>query len=252
MRVKIKGFRDAMIIESVIEYGVNNKINNFVFVSFDPIFEHVAIAMEARAKGIELYLEKRVNDLDEKIFKLLDEILQETIKEREKRALTFLKTKEDEINEYLKTNFEISEYDISGLYGIPLSMLKVKLVNIESAVIEKKEDNKKGISFEAEVAVTMLVQSFNVGTPIVRKFKMGENVATEIYHKQYHIQSIDDIYKTSGMSSLMKPEEVEKTIKVKGEIEVEQIGDEYRNFKIVYIHPQQQSLGYWGPLYGNF
>jgi len=54
---KDKGFKDAMIIESVIEYPVSTKTNNFVFVSSDKIFEDEAIAIVAKSKGIVLVLE---------------------------------------------------------------------------------------------------------------------------------------------------------------------------------------------------
>ena len=237
-----KGFRDAMIIESIIAYGVSNKIKNFVFVSFDKIFENGEIAMAAKSKGIGFHLEKRISDVNEMIFKLLGQVEQKFIKEREKRAIALLKTEEDEINEYLKTNFEITEYDISGLHGIPLRMLEVKLVNIESAVLEEKEDNKIGISFEAKVTVTMLVRSFGLGfgLPEVRRFKIGESGATEIDYKRL----LDYAFKAPDVSSFMQPVEVKKTIniKVKGEIEVELVEKEYKNFRIIYIRPQSQSL----------
>lgn len=243
---KDKGFRDAMIIESIIEYGVNNKIKTFVFISLDKIFEHEIVAKNARSKGIELYLQKRIKDINEKIFELVDQKLQEVIKEREKRALIFLKTQEDEINKYLKTNFEISEYDIGDLSGLPLSMIEAKLVNIESAAIEDKEDNKKGISFEAEVNLKMLMQPpSGYRQPIIRTFKTGESEPIKSNHHYYVTESLN-------VSSLIKPVVVEKTIKVKGEIEVEQVEGEYKNFRIIYIHPQLQSQVVWETGYSGY
>lgn len=239
-----KGFRDAMIIESVIEYGVSNTIQSFVFIAFDKIFENGAIAEAAKSKGIDFRLEKSISDVNKELFDLLGTLQQEAIKEQEKRALALLKTKNDEINEYLRTNFEIADYEIVGLHGIPLRLVDIELVNIESAVLEEKEDNRRGISFVAEVSITMLVRSFGLGfgVPRIRKFKIGEGESTEIDTKQL----INDLLKAPSRSPLMQLVEEKHTIKVIGEIEVELVGGEYRDFRIIYIRSQPQtSLATW-------
>jgi len=175
-------------------------------------------------------LEKSISDVNKKIFELLEKAEKQIIKEKEKRAIALLNTKKDDINEYLKTNFEISDYHIGYLSGYPLRMLDAKLKNIESAVLEEKDDKKTGISFEAEVEVTMLVRSLGYlgfGLQEVRKFRIGESESTEIVHKSIR----DIIFDSAKMSFKMRPAEKKITIKVKGEAEVELVEKEYKNFR---------------------
>jgi PIN domain len=235
-----KGFRDAMIIESIIEHGTKERISHFVFVSFDKIFEDNAVSTYARSKGVELHIEKRIADVNENVFKLLDDVRQEAIKERERRGISFLTIKKAEINEFLKNNFETDEYDIGNLPGTPLNMIGVKLASIESAAIEDKEDKKRGISFEGKVEVTMLVRSLGLelAPKPAKRFKMGDTDSSEAgTHTLY------DLFSFPSTGSFGKTIRVKKTLEVKGEVEIELDGEEYVNLRIIYIRPRPPHFG---------
>lgn len=243
-----KGFRDAMIVESIIEFGLNSKLNKFTLVAIDNIFKSAEIVTAVKKKKIVLKVEKRVDDVSKAIFKLLSKVQKEILKEEEREAIEFLNDNKSEINEYLKNNFEMTEYDFKGLLGTPLKVLDVEIVKIEGAVIEKKETVKTGISFDGEVELKVLIKRFVTGTRSQpKRFKVGEE--SEEKPKGLYEAMMSAV--KSGF--YLEPVEIKHNLKVKGEIEADKIGDNYTNFKILYIRPEGQSnfegLGYLQGLY---
>jgi hypothetical protein len=241
--VRDKGFKDAMIIESICEYGLNNKIKEFIFVSFDKVFENKAIGTATKEQGITLIIEKTVENVNKTIFEMLNKMEQEAVKEQEKRVIAFLNTQRHEINQYIKTNFEVSLYDIDGLLGRAVSILDAKISDVTSAVWEKKDGGKIDISFNADVEVTFLVES--VGIDIWgKKLKIGEPYEVK-YSRLTDISKVEyvdfsDFLKNAG--DLKKWEE-KQLMKTKGEAEVEKADGEFRNFRVIFIRPLSKIFG---------
>lgn len=230
-----KGFRDAMIIESIVEYGVDKDLDDFAFISHDKIFEREEIASSAKLRGINLHVEKKVSDMKERLVELLGSREKEALKEKEKKAMELLETNRDKINEYLGSNFEISEDDLAGqmfgtLGATTLGMVRAKLREIRSAVLEEKGDDKWSISFEGNVEVTMLVESMRgPGVGGVKKYKIGKEPTGPTLREIFELQPVQPMQIRRSVN-----------IKVKGEVEVEEVGGEYRNFSVVYVHPQTE------------
>jgi len=233
-----KGFRDAMIIESIMEYGITNKIDNFILVAFDSIFDSKEIVTIAKDKGINLTVEKTIDNLNKKIYEFLTKVQKETIKEKERRAIEFLNTKRNEIDQYLVTNFELAKHDISDFLISPVALLSAKLIKVTSAVREEKDDKKIAISFNADVNVNVSVRSLGLGKSgdEKRTYKIGEYIELDSPLMIDSIMNADTLFMQPTVNKNF-------TVKTKGEVEVEKIDNEYKNFRIIYIRPEPKLSG---------
>jgi hypothetical protein len=240
--VRDKGFKDAMIIESICEYGITNVIEEFIFVSGDKVFEDKDIEKAARERGITLRIEKAVANVNKAIFEMLDKMEKEAVKEAERRVIAFLNTQKDEINKYIKTNFEVSEYNIDGLYGRVVSILDAKILDVTSAVWEKKDGDKIDISFNADVEVTFLVESLGIGA-WGRTLKIG--VPEEVKYSRDDLSKIEYFSLSNWLKSAgdLQQWEEKKLMKTKGEAEAEKADGEFRNFRISFIRPLSKMFG---------
>lgn len=233
-----RGFRDAMIIESIFEYGHNNKINSFTFVSNDKIFEKQEIVILAKEKGIYLEITKTVDEINKIIFELLNKTQKKLLKNKEKWAIDFLNTKRNEIDQYLITNLELAKHDISDFLISPVALLSAKLIKVTSAVLEEKDDKKIAISFNADVNISASVRSLGLvkSGDEKRTYKIGENIELD------SPLIIDSIMNADAL--FMQPT-VNKNfpVKTKGEVEFEKIDNEYKNFRIIFIRPEPKLSG---------
>jgi hypothetical protein len=238
-----KGFRDSMIIESIIEYGLNNNINKFMFVAIDKIFENQVIERVASEKGINLEVKRTVDEVNNTIFKVLNKMQKKLLKEKENRAIAFLNTKRNEIDQYIITNFEVPLYEISGLRGRAVSMLDAKIRDITSAVWEQADGDKIDISFNADVEVTFLLESLGIDIwgrtlKIEKPSEINYNSLSDIAKATYG--GLSDFLKNAGDS---RQWEEKKLMKTKGEAEVEKANGELRNFRIIFVRPLSKIFG---------
>lgn len=224
-----KGFKDALILESILLHASNNRLNSIILVSGDKIFNSGEIKEYAEKSNINLIIMESLEQVKDYIYQFIDKALREMREQEEKKAISALTLIRDDIDIYLKDNLEISSIDIFdlGLSGTLQRITNSKLKNIISAAVDKK-DGKVRISFKANVELILLVESFPRGILMGKVYKIGEE------------KTLTSTLSSSG-SSL---QEQIIDIQIRGEAEADLIDNNYQNIKIVSITflPKSHSL----------
>lgn len=131
-----KGFKDALILESILLYASDKRLNSIILVSGDKIFNSEEIKEDAKKNNINLIIMESLEQVNNYISQHVNKTVREFRKKEEKEVISALNLIRDDIDNYLKGNLEISFLDIFdlGLSGTLQRITNAKLKNIISAV----------------------------------------------------------------------------------------------------------------------
>jgi len=123
-----KGFKDSVILFSILNHA--KKENNICyFISNDKIFAHEDIKSLVAETGVEYHLFSSIETFKEYIEKEIIKILAENKKDELAKLEKFLKSKEQQISEFIKEKGKFEFYELNHLLIIP-SLLSENMLEI--------------------------------------------------------------------------------------------------------------------------
>ena len=111
---KEKGFRDAVIMFTIIEHMQTNRISNATLISADHIFNHEAVLRRFERMDLRLSVAKTVAEAKEQRMREIDEVITTYIDGMERELKAFLSTKTEQIFEFIHENTRISDSFLRG------------------------------------------------------------------------------------------------------------------------------------------
>jgi hypothetical protein len=177
-----KGFKDTIILFTIIDHMESSSIKDAVFLTFDSIFSSKDLTSRLQNQGLNLFIAKSFKEATEYINKNIDNLVKQHIEEESKKIKEFLEDNFDYVTSFIVDNVEISEQFLkpTGLLGAFLSdhsldnvsiikILKITPKSITSAkpgLIDKDEpkvENAKAITFTVSLQFNLLVQEYGFG-----------------------------------------------------------------------------------------
>jgi len=116
-----KGFRDAIILFTIIEHMKNNKFRNAILLSADRIFTKEAVTTRLKNDGLNVLVAGNLADANGQMKKLIDTVVESFIERKEQAIKSFLVKESDQIFDYVLKNAEVSERFLSergGFFGL--------------------------------------------------------------------------------------------------------------------------------------
>lgn len=167
-----KGFRDTVILKTIISYSKKHKFGKVFFITNDLIFEDEEVKKDIFNNGIDMSIYQNVPDAIKAINDTLDKKVKQAIDKRNEKRLSFVKLHESEVFDFLMKNAEISEDFLTKngflsakteLYGRiekvtsfkPVSITDVSegYVSFKKEYIEEKEVEPVSISTSIDIEV---------------------------------------------------------------------------------------------------
>lgn len=104
-----KGFRDAIILFTILEDMKENKIKNAIYISRDDIFEHDDVARKIKEYKVGLLMKHSLEETIDYLRNILDDKKKASIDFENKKLLDFLKTESNVIFSFVEKNVKISK-----------------------------------------------------------------------------------------------------------------------------------------------
>lgn len=137
-----KGFRDTIILYTILEDMKNKKFKNAVFITKDGIFLHVDVQAIVKKYGVNLDILGSFDEASTHIQGVMDEKVKQLIEEDKQRLVNFVKSHKEDIFKFIKETAEISEDFITKggflsskteIFGKVENILNFEPVEIEGA-----------------------------------------------------------------------------------------------------------------------
>jgi len=126
---KDKGFRDTIILFTIIEHMLSNKLSNAILVSGDRIFSHEDVANRLKENGLNIIVSNNIKEAKEKLKSIISDVVKIIIDKEKEELKAFLNKRSEEIFKFVLEKAEISEFFLKGGFitseDIPGSIKKV-------------------------------------------------------------------------------------------------------------------------------
>ena len=164
-----KGFQDAAIALSVVDYQLRTGDLPSAFVSADSVYGMGALETFAARLGVhQLFYFPNVGALDEAFLKFLKQSLVDHWRKDEEKLKTALEEMSDPLVEALH-GLQFTDYDL-GIVGTVVGSPRVESLAITKTSTPPPWDRKTGeaitVSFDADVTLEITVESFPFPTPV--------------------------------------------------------------------------------------
>lgn len=116
-----KGFRDAIILFTIIEHMKNNKFRNAILLSADRIFTKEGVTTRLKNDGLNVLVAGNLADANGQMKKLINTAIKSITEEEEQAIKSFLVEHSNQIFDYVLKNAEVSERFLSergGMFGL--------------------------------------------------------------------------------------------------------------------------------------
>jgi hypothetical protein len=126
-----KGFRDAIILFTIIEHMKGSGYRDAILLSADKIFAEDAVTTRLKNNGLNVLVAKNLADANGQMKKQIDAAVKSFIEEEEQTIKAFLVEHSDQIFDYVLKNAQVSESFLSrreGLIGMDFSVEAVLAV----------------------------------------------------------------------------------------------------------------------------
>lgn len=139
---KEKGFRDTIILYTVLEDMKVKKIKDSLFISDDSIFTHEDVNKIISKYSVNLTIKNSLEDSVAYLKGVMDDVVKKFMEAKKQKLLGFVKTKQDEIFKFVKDKSELTEDFITKggflsskqeVFGQIEKVLEFEPVEIESA-----------------------------------------------------------------------------------------------------------------------
>jgi predicted nucleic acid-binding protein len=201
---KDKGFKDTLILSTIIEHMINSGFKTAIFLTEDKIFEHQDVLKRLEDMKLQISIVKSVKDAKDLIKKQVTETFKAMIEKEKQEILTFLKTKEKEIFDYIVNNTEVSEFFIKGGFldknKINGSIEKISAIRPKeiSRVIhgmfstkeKPPEEGAEPITFSVSVEFDLIVKQYSRYAVVGPRFSIS---TPEDFERVKHEVTLPDI-----------------------------------------------------------
>jgi len=174
-----KGFRDSVILFTILQHMQNNHFSSAILVSGDQVFGHKGVLERFRRRSISISVAKNVNHALEIYKTQIEEALSSFIEETAEQIKSFLGSRFRDISDYIFEHGEISESFIrGGLFGTSEELLgttvkKILAVHpkavsrVRLGLVSKEDDEAvppgwKGITFSVSLDIDLLVNTLRL------------------------------------------------------------------------------------------
>jgi len=139
-----KGFRDTIILYTILEDMKNNKIESSLFVTDDKVFTHKDVSKKIKSYKVDLQITTSFEESSKLVKEILDYKARSIIEDKEKKLLAFVNSKRSEIFSFVKNNAELTEDFITkggflsskqDIFGQIESVIAFEPVEVESAFV---------------------------------------------------------------------------------------------------------------------
>lgn len=176
-----KGFRDAVILFSIIEHMQANIFAGAILISADKIFTHDYVTARFKNAGLNILVKESFADAKQYINEHIDLLIKSYNETKKKEIKLFLDTKFSDISEYVLQNAKISPLFLQsgGLAGLlsdekNLGLLdtikKIKRItpkeisDVSQDILfseETLEEGAQGVTFSVAVEFTLATEQYN-------------------------------------------------------------------------------------------
>lgn len=116
-----KGFRDTIILFTIIEHMKGSGYTNAILLSADKIFTEDVVTNRLKNEGLNVLVAKNLADANGQVEKLIDEAIKFITEEEEQAIKSFLVKHSTQIFDYVLKNAGVSEQFLSergGFFGL--------------------------------------------------------------------------------------------------------------------------------------
>ena len=232
---KEKGFRDSIILFTILEHVKSNKYNFVYFITDDEIFRNDIISKRFEEINAVILILDNFNKAKDELKKNINNLIIDYLEDEKKDIKSYLNTNFGEISKYILSNAIISNFFIeASLYSkenyrtAQFSIKKIlnikpnKVSDVQFGVIFSKEkirDNYKAITFNIEMIISLILEEFN---PFIQpKFKIDE---------------IEDLNESRKIILAREEKQLDYSINISVESEILKKNNEFEDFKILKIN----------------
>lgn len=229
---KEKGFRDTVILITVLKHAQKLARGYHLFVTADKGYDHQDVYDQATSYDVRLKIVDSISAAADHIEKLLDAAVREYLEKRAGKIKEFLMRHIDEIMEYIRTKNKIALGTISGEFEFRdvKKIISIEFLDITKVVtgeLEDAHDGKVKISFWVKLRFLAIIPEspiYSVNALLGMTFQKNEETGT--WEREY-----------GGWS--FPPKEIEHSFEysvlVEASIVLNKETDEYSNLEIESI-----------------
>ncbi|OGP56250.1 MAG: hypothetical protein A2Y65_03840 [Deltaproteobacteria bacterium RBG_13_52_11] len=206
-----RGFKDTIILFTIIEHMRSKGFQDAVFLSVDKIYSDQAVQKRLKDEGLNIFSAKSFTEATLFINQNIDSLTKKIIAEKSKQIKEFLSSKFDEIAEYIIHNVEISEEFLKprGLWALMIQdhsldgvsikkILRVTPKGISRALPgflladEPRISGAEAVTFSVSLQFDLVVEEYRFGIlpHTSEKFPISEPEAFEKIKLQPTIRDI--------------------------------------------------------------
>lgn len=161
-----KGFRDTIILYSVLEHAKACGFDSIVLVALDKVFGHSDVQAIAEGLGVTLNVAQTPEEAVAVLEEFQSKELVVWLARRKSILAKFLRSQSDVILAYVRNNVQIEEYSLTQKFG-PLDLREIR--SIELADVDRvlpgflppeKEEGQVRIGFDVRLRVEFLGKPF--------------------------------------------------------------------------------------------
>jgi len=172
-----KGFKDTIIIYTILHFMIKNNLNNLLFITEDNIFYDNRIHEYFKPHKITYKVVKSINEAETIMFKNSEKLIQDEIKHAKMIIMDFLVKNQEKIFNYILSNTNISLYNLlngnsaSTDYTITninrvISATPIKITDVSFKILDF---SGKALADNIEITFTVLI-NFEVDAIINNPF----------------------------------------------------------------------------------
>jgi hypothetical protein len=224
-----KGFRDSIILFTILEYAKKLPFGFHVLVTVDKVFDHADVHQIASDHKVKLIVVNSIQAAIDELEKFISKVIKEMYAERAELLRGFLDSHRQEVSDFIH-----SQQSFGGLFGIGFKskegfspedvkvITSVELLGIHSptpGILPKGV--KKGrakISFSTKVKFSLIITQHYVNT-----------LAQMVYGPKFEFEQESGVWKRKDEYVNFRSEEVPTTIEGDLKIEASALLDEDLN-----------------------
>ena len=226
-----EGFRDAVILLSIVDHLRQKPEEIGAFVSLDAIFKREGVTELAKAAGTQVEIYGSLNEVFDRLKGLVDAAVTVLWQADQNRALAALENVLPEIGRFVPENLEVEESQLGLFYGAARALSRIEVVRVKNIrtplPVGRRPDEPVAISFDVDVKLHVVVERPPLPPP--RVLKVGEELSP--------------LAGLSLAAALGGPTRTEEVVERVAEIEAlaTVVDNEYRKVRLSSVRLQQQN-----------
>ncbi len=174
------GFRDAVILCSILEHAETHGFVSAVLVSEDGDFQRPGVSNLLSSLGFDFRVIKKLDELETLLKKNKNAAFREYLEAERSQMLDALNDKSEEIEAFLVANLSVSARDL-GVWNKIRKVESLRLLSIENAhtgfdFLSTKRAGPSRVRISADVKVEVILDMEQYAPPPEERFKVGGQI----------------------------------------------------------------------------